>query len=90
VKTIEQILHQLADGEFELTRHALRRIVERNISESEICQAAKDGRVIEDYPDDKYSPQLSDIGFYSSRTTFTHSGIICRNGEGENHHTVRA
>jgi len=56
VKTIEQILRQLADGEFELMRHALRRIVKRNISESEIRQAAKNGHLIEDYPDDKYSP----------------------------------
>ena len=63
MKTIEQILRQLADGEFELTRHALRRIVERNISESEIRQAAKNGYLIEDYPDDKYSPSCLILGF---------------------------
>ncbi len=63
MKTIEQILRQLADGEFEFTRHALRRVVERNISEGEIRQAAKNGRVIEDYPDDKYSPSCLILGF---------------------------
>jgi len=63
VKTIEQILRQLTNGEFEFTRHALRRVVERNISESEIRQAARNGRIIEDYPDDKYSPSCLILGF---------------------------
>jgi hypothetical protein len=63
VKTIEQILRQLTNGEFEFTHHALRRVVERNISESEIRQAARNGRIIEDYPDDKYSPSCLILGF---------------------------
>jgi len=63
MKTIQQILGQLSDGEFEFTRHALRRVVERNISESEIRQAAKNGHIIEDYLDDKYSPSCLILGF---------------------------
>jgi len=41
-------------GQFEFSRHAFRRVVERNISEHEIREAGLDAEVIEDYPDDKY------------------------------------
>jgi hypothetical protein len=63
VKTFEQIRQQLTAGEFEFTRHALRRAVERNISEPEICQAAGNAGIIEDYPDDKYAPSCLVLGF---------------------------
>jgi hypothetical protein len=50
-------------GQFEFSRHAFRRVVERNISEHEIREAALDAEVIEDYPDDKYSPSGLLLGF---------------------------
>ena len=50
-------------GEFEFSRHALKRVVERNISDQEIRQAGAQARVIEDYPDDKYSPSCLLLGF---------------------------
>ena len=34
----------------------MKRAVERNISDSEIREAANDSELIEDYPEDKYSP----------------------------------
>lgn len=55
MKTFEQIRQQLIDGEFDFSRHALKRAVERNISELEICEAADNAQIIEDYPEDKYS-----------------------------------
>ncbi len=63
MKSLEQICAQLANGEFELTRHALRRSVERNISEEEICQAGKGAQIIENYPEDKYTPSCLLFGF---------------------------
>jgi hypothetical protein len=63
MKSLEQILRQLSNGEFEFTRHALRRAVERNISDAEIRQAARNGKRIEDYPEDKYSPSCLILGF---------------------------
>ena len=63
MKSLEQILRQLSNGEFEFTRHALRRAVERNISDVEIRQAARNGKRIEDYPEDKYSPSCLILGF---------------------------
>ena len=57
------IRRQLASGEFEFSRHALKRAVERNISELEIRQAGAKAMLIEDYPDDKYSPSCLLLGF---------------------------
>ena len=56
MKTLETLRHQLLQGEFEFSRHAFREAVERNISETEIRQAGASAEIIEDYPDDKYSP----------------------------------
>lgn len=54
---------QLAAGEFEFTQHALKRVVERNISNAEIRQAGTRAVIIEDYPADKYSPSCLLLGF---------------------------
>ena len=56
MKTLSQIQQELAAGRFEFSRHALRRAVERNISEQEIREAGVMAEVIESYPQDKYSP----------------------------------
>jgi len=63
MKTLSQIQRQLAAGEFEFSRHALRRAVERNIREQEIREAGAKAEVIEDYPEDKYSPSALLLGF---------------------------
>lgn len=63
MKTLEEIRNQLAAGEFEFSRHALRRAVERNIGEQEIRQAGMGASVIEEYPHDKYSPSCLLLGF---------------------------
>ena len=39
MKTLAQVRHDLAAGDFEFSRHAFRRAVERNISELEIREA---------------------------------------------------
>ena len=63
MKTLSDIQRQLAAGEFEFSRHAFRRVVERNISEQEIRAAGATAEIIEDYPDDKYSPSALLLGF---------------------------
>ena len=62
MKAINTIRSQLARGEFEFSRHAFRRAVERNISEIEIRQVGAFAQLIEDYPADKYSPSCLLIG----------------------------
>jgi Domain of unknown function (DUF4258) len=63
MKSLELIQRQLNTGKFEFTRHALKRAVERNISEEEIREAALLLEIIEDYPDDKYSPSCLLLGY---------------------------
>ena len=63
MKTLEDVRKQLAAGEFEFSRHAFRRAVERNISEQEIREAGTQAEIIEDYPEDKYSPSTLLLGF---------------------------
>jgi len=61
--TIENICRKLSDGQFEFSRHAFKRAVERNISELEIREAGEKATVIEYYPEDKYSPSCLLLGF---------------------------
>ena len=63
MKTLSQIQNELAAGQFEFSRHAFRRVVERNISEREISEAGAMAEVIESYPQDKYSPSGLLLGF---------------------------
>lgn len=63
VKSLAQIRVQLSNGDYELSRHAFRRIVERSIGEIEIREAAANAVIIEDYPADKYSPSCLLLGF---------------------------
>ena len=63
MKTLLQIQLQLASGDFEFSRHAFRRVIERNIRDQEIREAGSKSEVIENYPDDKYSPSALLLGF---------------------------
>ena len=63
MKSLDAIRRQLAVGHFDLTRHALHRIVERDIRDHEIQEAGETAELIEDYPDDKYSPSTLLLGF---------------------------
>ncbi len=53
---IDDMRRKLISGRFEFSRHAFRRVVERDISEAEIREVGRNAEIIEDYPDDKYSP----------------------------------
>lgn len=67
MKSIEDIQRQLQTGNFEFTRHAFKRAVERNISEQEIKETGANLEIIEDYPEDKYSPSSLLLGFTQDR-----------------------
>jgi hypothetical protein len=43
-------------GDYYWRQHAVERSVERAISETEVAEAILNGRIIEEYPDDKYGP----------------------------------
>ncbi|HNB46626.1 MAG: DUF4258 domain-containing protein [Rhodocyclaceae bacterium] len=63
MKPLSRLREQFAAGEFEFSRHALRRAVERNISDAEIRAAGAAAVIIEDYPADKYSHSCLLLGF---------------------------
>ena len=62
----KDIRHRLSTGDFEFSRHAFKRVIERNISEEEIREADRKAELIEDYPDDKYLPSCLVLGFTGS------------------------
>ncbi|MBW4582137.1 MAG: DUF4258 domain-containing protein [Tildeniella nuda ZEHNDER 1965/U140] len=63
MKTIDAVRQQLYAGQFEFSRHAFKRAIERNISEQEIREAGLNAISIEAYPNDKYSPSCLLLGF---------------------------
>jgi len=63
MKSLDDIRRLLSAGEFEFSRHAFKRAVERNISDVEIQQAGAQAGIIEDYPEDKYAPSSLLLGF---------------------------
>ena len=62
MKTLAEIQRQLANGEYRSQSTRVRRAVERDISEREIRSAGAGAEIIEEYPDDKYSPSVLLLG----------------------------
>ena len=60
---VDEIRAKIAAGEYRLTAHATTRLVQRNLPESWLLEAAPTFEVVEDYPDDKYSPSCLLLGF---------------------------
>lgn len=63
IRTLPHIVSELKREEFILTRHAFARSVERGIEIDEIIDAADNIEIIEEYPDDKFSPSCLVLGF---------------------------
>jgi len=63
MKGLDRLQAELAQGAIELSRHALRRMIERDISAAELTEAGAAAEIIELYPDDKYSPSALLLGF---------------------------
>ena len=53
---IEGIKDKIRYGEYRFSDHAVKRMIRRSIDRSEIEDAVMAGEMIEEYPDDKYSP----------------------------------
>ncbi len=47
---------KVRDGEYRISDHAIKRMIERDIERYEVEEAIDNGVIIEEYPDDKYSP----------------------------------
>lgn len=53
---IDEIIGKIRDGLYEYSQHAVDQSIMRVISTKEIREAFERGKIIEDYPDDKYGP----------------------------------
>ena len=60
---IEAIREKVVANAFEFSQHAVDQTILRHISVQEIREAIGNGKVIEDYPDDKYGPSCLILGF---------------------------
>src|SRR5438552_820474 len=60
---IEGIREKVVANAFEFSQHAVDQTILRHISVQEIRDAIANGKVIEDYPDDKYGPSCLILGF---------------------------
>jgi len=53
---IRVIQEKITLGNYRFSDHAIKRMIERNIERTEVEEAIHGGTIIEEYPDDKYSP----------------------------------
>jgi hypothetical protein len=60
---LEQLRTKIAEGQFELSQHAIDQGIIRGISSKEFREAFASGEIIEDYPSDKYGPSSLVLGF---------------------------
>ncbi len=64
---LADIQDKILRGQYELSKHAVDQSIVRDISTSEIEEAASNrSQIIEDYPDDKYGPTCLILGFTNS------------------------
>lgn len=60
---IEEIREKIAQNQFEFSQHAVDQSIVRRIRVQELREAIANSEVIEDYPEDKYSPSYLILGF---------------------------
>ena len=60
---ILEIRERFRNGLFEFSKHALDQSIIRQITVSELREAIESGKIIEDYPNDKYGPSCLILGY---------------------------
>lgn len=63
---IDKIIWKVQKGLYEYSQHAVDQSIVRIISTKEVIEAIETGKIIEDYPDDKYGPSCLIYGKTSS------------------------
>jgi hypothetical protein len=64
---IDDIREKVARGQFEFSQHAVDQSFVRHISVQELRESIASGKVIEDYPHDKYGPSCLVFGMTLAR-----------------------
>jgi len=65
--TLTDIRNKVKKGQYRFSDHAVKRMIERTISRQEVESAIHNGEIIEEYPDDKYSPSCLIYGKIDGR-----------------------
>jgi hypothetical protein len=53
---LDEIRAEISVGNYRFSDHAVKRMIRRSIDRIEVEEAILKGEIIEEYPDDKYSP----------------------------------
>ncbi len=64
---IRSIQIKIQNDDYRFSDHAIKRMIKRSIDRGEIEQALLNGEIIEEYPDDKYSPSCLICGQTESK-----------------------
>ena len=54
--SIAEIQERISKGEYRISDHAIKRMIQKSIERPEVVEALLNGEIIEEYPHDKYSP----------------------------------
>ncbi|HAP68090.1 MAG TPA: hypothetical protein DCQ99_10085 [Nitrospinae bacterium] len=54
--SLKDIQSKIKSGDYSFSDHAVKRMIKRDILRPEVEKAVFQGEIIEEYPDDKYSP----------------------------------
>ncbi len=60
---MDEIRDKIKNDLFEFSKHGVDQSIIRRISLEELREAIMNGKIIEDYPDDKYGPSCLILGF---------------------------
>jgi hypothetical protein len=64
---INLIQESVLKGNYYYSEHAIKRMIKRSITRFEVENAIIKGEIIEDYPDDKYSPSCLIYGYTNKK-----------------------
>ena len=54
--TIKEIQNRIRQRKYRFSGHSVKRMIKRNMTRQDVESAILTGEIIEEYPDDKYSP----------------------------------
>lgn len=54
--SMAEIQNKIQNGEYRISDHAIKRMIQKSIELREVVEAIINGEIIEEYPKDKYSP----------------------------------
>ena len=59
---LNEVKAEITTGNYRFSDHAVKRMIRRSIDRMEVEEAVLRGEIIEEYPDDKYSPSCLIFG----------------------------